>query len=329
MNSNCSCHPAHGPNGPDYSKFQAVTVILNPDTVSRQDEPTKAIVFQSLPNGTLGFEQIDFKRAKLGAQEDGEVTGYYKPNPSPLAPVLQYKSNLVSLVYDDMIHVYGVTADPKSICLLSPVYMPLSGTDVGELHGKIAGCSDTKEQGWIYFQRRDSQGRYHIYEKNLNSSNDDPTKFGKTSNSWENTDVAALYDGDYRWIAYQTKGDDDGDTELQVLRLADSATNYVVKDSAKYLGKKLAAMAAAFITKNDKNMITLYFRGEGNLLYRSSSDTRDGSVSFSKPESLPGPIKLADDATLSVVPDPTRKLTVIYAVKTGGKQIKVFEDKWA
>ncbi|KAM6536270.1 hypothetical protein FALCPG4_002280 [Fusarium falciforme] len=321
----CSCgNNTTRPNGSSSEKptdveMQAVTAILNPDTTARD---AKVIVFQSPPNRTLGFEQ-----------------GYYEA-PYPYAPVLKAKSNHVSMVYDDIVHVYSVSADSKTICLLSPVFMPLKKAGVAELKGKISGCSNGKDQGWIYFQKQVflSSGflregdNYYIYEKNLSNPEEDPIRVSKTNNSMENTDLVALYDGNYRWIAYQTKSDgDDEDSEIKVIRLGPSATGHFIAHSSKYLDNKLAEFSAAYSNKDSKEMIHLYFRGRGNLLYRSSSEVTGGRANFSKPYSLPGPVKLAPFTSLSVVPSPKpdQKLNVIYAFKWGGKgQVTVFEDKW-
>ncbi|KAJ4178187.1 hypothetical protein NW755_013378 [Fusarium falciforme] len=212
----CSCgNNTTRPNGSSSEKpadveMQAVTAILNPDTTARD---AKVIVFQSLPNRTLGFEQVEFTKRKLEAQRDGDVQGYYEA-PYPDAPVLKAKSNLVSRVYDDIVS-----------CLM-------------------------KREG----------DNYYIYEKNLSNPEEDPTRVSKTNNSMENTDLMALYDGNYSWIAYQTKSDGgDEDSEIQVIRLGASATGHVIADSSKCLDNKLAEFSAAYSNKDGKEMIHLYF----------------------------------------------------------------------
>ncbi|KAJ4171151.1 hypothetical protein NW754_007297 [Fusarium falciforme] len=136
--------------------------------------------------------------------------------------------------------------------------MPLKKAGVGELKDKIAGCSNGRDQGWIYSQKQGDN--YYIYEKNLSNPEEDPTRVSKTNDSMENSDLMALYDGNYSWIAYQTKSDGgDEDSEIQVIRLGASATGHVIADSSKYLDNKLAELSAAYSNKDGKEMIHLYF----------------------------------------------------------------------
>jgi len=95
-------HPAPGPVIPKYEEMQALTAILNPDTLDREGVERKIMLFQSLPNGTLGYDQLEFDDVKLKAQKIGEVAGYYE-KPSKLVPTLKYRSSIVSMVYDDVV----------------------------------------------------------------------------------------------------------------------------------------------------------------------------------------------------------------------------------
>jgi hypothetical protein len=107
MSNNCGCHQ-NGSNGAaqekDYSKMQALTAILNPQTVGRPKKEPKVLLYQSLPNGTLGYEQAVFSSSQqVKSQGYGQgVVGNYE-SPSPLTPVLRFGSNLVSLVIDDIV----------------------------------------------------------------------------------------------------------------------------------------------------------------------------------------------------------------------------------
>ncbi|KAJ4249331.1 hypothetical protein NW757_007910 [Fusarium falciforme] len=274
--SNTICPNGSSSEKPTDVEMQAVTAILNPDTTARD---AKVTVSQSLPNRTLGFEQVEFTKRKLETQRDGDVQGYYE----------------------------------------APYRMPL-----------FSKPSRTLSR-WFTMTLREGDN-YYIYEKNLSNPEEGPTRVSKTNNSMENADLMAIYDGNYGWVAYQTKSDgDDDDSEIQVIRLGASATGHVIADSSQYLDNKLAEFSAADSNKDSKEMIHLYFRGQGNLLYRSSSEVTGGRANFSKPDSLPGPVKLAPFTSLSVVPSPKpdQKLNVIYALKWGGKgQVTVFEDKW-
>lgn len=105
MSANCACGNTHHPSVPtpvNYDEMQAVTTIINPATVGKEEE--KVLVYQSLKkNGTLGYEQLPSHKTELKAQSLGNVVGNYDENPSPLTPVLKWKSNLVSLVINDIV----------------------------------------------------------------------------------------------------------------------------------------------------------------------------------------------------------------------------------
>ncbi|KAI1267832.1 hypothetical protein F5Y18DRAFT_424130 [Xylariaceae sp. FL1019] len=114
MSSNCPCHePSQSPV--DYKNMQAVTTIINPSTLGR--DLKKVLVFQSLANGTVGYEQHEFDdQQQLNAQGYSKgVNGNYDEQPAPLTPIIKFGSNLVSLIIDDTVRIYGVSAHTGAI----------------------------------------------------------------------------------------------------------------------------------------------------------------------------------------------------------------------
>ncbi|KAH7188099.1 uncharacterized protein B0J16DRAFT_370102 [Fusarium flagelliforme] len=332
MSAQCACGNTHHPGVPtptNYHEMQAVTTIINPATVGKDEE--KVLVFQSLKqNGTLGFEQLPAQKTELKSQSWGSVYGNYDENPSPLTPVLKYKSNLVSLVINDIVHVYGVAAHTGAISLLSPVFQRLGQADVDkDLRGKIAGCGNGKDKGWIYFQRFDkAQSKYLIYEKSLNKVGERPVEVKNTDNSKKDTDMVAFFDGKRRWVAYQSTKMFRGREESNIqLVCVDAGASDNIPSSAHKIDNQLVEFSACNAVRDGKNKIFIYFRGQGDELFWSASETADGKISFSEPLSLTEQTILTGYASLSVLP--AAKGIMIYCIKDGGEGLEAFLDPWA
>ncbi|KIL89182.1 hypothetical protein FAVG1_07576 [Fusarium avenaceum] len=320
-NNNCGCHPPSG-NKPDYQKMQALTAILNPGNTS------KVLLYQSLTtNGTLGYEQAAFSpKHDVKAQGYGSgVTGHYE-EPSPLSPVIKFGSNIVSLIVEDTVHIYGVSAHTNSLCLLSPVYQPLKAAEVDTtLTGKIAGCTNGRGQGWLYMQKRDNQSTKttgYIYEKSLTKLTETPVKIPATKDAKAGTDIVAFHDGKRRWIAFQTwyEDDDEENTEshIQIVCLDDeSAKDHPIPDSKNVIDKELVELAATHAVKNGKELIYIYFRGQGGSIYWSSAEIAKGGARFSRPKDLEQKTKLDRRSSLALLPDADG--IVLYGIKKGGK----------
>lgn len=108
MANTCNCHNNSSSGAAqqkvDYSEMQALTAVLNPESVNRGDNKSKVIIYQSLSsNGTLGFEQSVFAERSVRKQGEGQgVFGNYG-QPSPFSPVLKFGSTLVSMVVDGIV----------------------------------------------------------------------------------------------------------------------------------------------------------------------------------------------------------------------------------
>ncbi len=122
MSSNafCHCHPApsgpSAPVAPDYKeKMVAVSAILNPETVAintyasaevkkankKLKTETKVILFQSLYNGTVGYDQVSFEpHDKLHSRQKGDVVGFYGEKG---VPTLKFRSTLTSVLVNNLV----------------------------------------------------------------------------------------------------------------------------------------------------------------------------------------------------------------------------------
>ncbi|KAI0149614.1 hypothetical protein GGR57DRAFT_515055 [Xylariaceae sp. FL1272] len=329
----CKCH-AQEPSQPaqppvDYKGMQAVTTIINPSTLGR--DLKKVVVFQSLANGTVGYQQLEFDdQQPLSTQEYGKgVNGNYDEQPAPLAPIIKFGSNIVSLIIDDTVHVYGVSAHTGAICLLSPVFQRLGSAEVDQkLPGKIAGCGNGKDKAYIYFQKAIGQGRYAIFEKSLTKLNEKPNEVTGTKESKVGTDIVAFFDGKNRWIAYQVDTEDNGEivSHIQVQCTSNKNLNHKIEGTETVIDGKLIALAATNAEKNGRKMIYIYFRGQQNKLYYTSSDNLGQTLQFSAPKLLHDLTYLEPRASLSVLPSADG--IMIYGIKKGGEALEAFLDPW-
>ncbi|KAM6515603.1 hypothetical protein FALCPG4_013822 [Fusarium falciforme] len=325
-NPNCGCHPPSG-DKPDYKKMQALTAILNPGNTS------KVLLYQSLTaNGTLGYEQAAFSpKHDVKSQGYGQgVVGNYE-EPSPLSPVIKFGSNIVSMIIDDTVHVYGVSAHTNSLCLLSPIYQPLKAAEVDPtLNGKIAGCTNGKGQSWLYMQKRDTKDSKtaFIYEKSLAKPSEKPIKIADTERAKAGTDIVAFHDGRRRWIAFQTwyEDEDEEETEshVQVVCLDQESANHRIPESKNVVDKELVELAATHAVKNGKQLIYIYFRGQGGSIYWSSAELTKNGAQFSPPKDLEQKTKLDRRSSLALLPDADG--IVLYGIKKGGEGIECFHD---
>ncbi|KAF5010621.1 hypothetical protein FDECE_3223 [Fusarium decemcellulare] len=324
MSNNCGCnHSASGPAPdaqPNYGEMQAISAILNPLTVGKPKP--KIQIWQSLANGTLGFDQLELDSVKLKTQEVGDVKGYY--GTGRIAPTLRYTTNLVTLVFDDIVNVYGVTKiDGKNtLSLLSPVFMPLvNGTiDNGVFAGTTNGTT-----GFLYFQQFDAnEHRYVIKEKSLASLKTTAKVVGGTDDSKQNTNLVAFFDGKSRWIAYQTRDD------KIMIRCIDRSDRDDVQGSENLCRGQISRLAAVqVVTPSGVNRIYVYFTNSVNEVYRTFSDVKGGSLNFPQAELLNEGLKLNTFSQMSIVPDAANEQNIIYTISEGGSGIERITDAWA
>ncbi|CVL08287.1 uncharacterized protein FMAN_05093 [Fusarium mangiferae] len=318
MSTTCNCH-SNNTNGAtqqnvDYSKMHALTAILNPQTLGRAGKKSKVLLYQSLTqNGSWN---------SCPGQPWQSFT---------MSPVLKLGSNLVSLVVDDVVHVYGVTAHDSSICLLSPVYQPLKEAKIGlEMTGKIVGCTDGKGTGWIYYQSKDSEKRGCIWEKNLSKPNDRARKIGDSEKAMLGTDIVAFHDGKRRWIVYQNWTNDNV-SEVEMV-CCDDKSILTIKNTSNAIDEKFIEIAAttAVNTKTNKNMMYIYFRDHKAQLQVYAAEINDNAPKFRAPSEINvsgGLGKLDLDSSIAFLPD--KDGIVIYAIPDGGDSFDSFFDEFS
>ncbi|KAK3346969.1 hypothetical protein B0T25DRAFT_634276 [Lasiosphaeria hispida] len=353
-NETCQCHrykPAPTPSSPpppppavEYKAMQAVSAILNPETVAAVNGATaekieedrlekKVVLFQSLAaNGTLGYDQVTFQpHDKLKKQGKGGVVGYYG-NLKPI-PSLKFGSTLASIVQDNFIHTYGVLENDGALWLLSPIYMPVTGAVT--IWGIIAGCNDSSGNGYIFWQ--DLAKRKGIAMRDVSKVDGKTSTIGGTGDSLDQTSIAACNDSEYRYLAFQTVSqeleDDVVVSEKRTVRVVRFNGSEVDIDDipgsdeiVRGQHTKIAMVHAVDASKGI-NRIYVYFTNVDGRLSRSYTDIVSGQkISFKTAVTTENSITVAKHANLSVVA--AKGKNIIYTVKSVDSEISYSDDKW-
>ncbi|KAF4502906.1 hypothetical protein FAGAP_864 [Fusarium agapanthi] len=329
-NTNLPCQPEQ-PAGP----MQAISAILNPDTVGRgkdgnSDGQEKVLIFQSLPNRTVGLDQVNFSDKSVNGQKDeGDgVVGYYK-NPASFVPTLRPHSKLVSTIFNEIVHVYGVNEQTGLISLMSPVFSPVKNAYA--LYNNFAACSKASDdgKGYLYFQMKDKKNRIYIWEKDLSDPDSEPTIVVKTEEADEGTDIIAFHDGKNRWIVYQTT--DARDECSIMLRCVDTKEGEEIPSMGGNIANgKIARIAAVHVSSEEENVnkVFVYLTGKGNQLWRSEATITGGEPKFTPARELTKKTWVNDYTGLSVVADPATRTNLIFTITEKGKSISLNRDAW-
>ncbi|CAJ0553247.1 Ff.00g117590.m01.CDS01 [Fusarium sp. VM40] len=310
--------------------MQAISAILNPDTVGREGGKEKVFVFQSLPNRTVGMDQINFGDKSVNNQKDeGDgVVGYYAKPPS-FVPVLRPGSKLVSTVFDDIVHVYGINEQTGLISLVSPIFSPVKNAKPE--YNNFAACSNANDdgKGYLYFQKKNERGVTYIYEKDLSDPDSEPSLVDKTNEAEEGTDMIAFHDGENRWIVYQTSSGR-GEKNI-VLHDVDSGK----KDQIPNFGNNIASGEIARIAavhartaKDREDLVFVYLAATKNQLWRSQATITDGTPNFASAKKLSKDTYINDWTSMSVVADPVKRENLIFTITEKGNSISLNRDVW-
>jgi hypothetical protein len=305
------------PPPPVRSNMASVAVIANP--LSKNQD--KVLVFQS---GDTTYGLCVSPRSLLV----DEVKASIGPtSPDSVGRRLAQPSQLVSMVLQDTVRVYGVTGDVQAdlqVELLSPVENPLKRKPET---GALAGCSRPDgERGWLYMITKED-GEDKIAEWEL-SSGGPSLKCLDCDGFSKDTSLYAVYDDKLqtRWLIYQTS--DNG----LVIHDAKRNEGFTVKKSSTRAMAK-TPLAAAIVPASlegeakRRQRIVLYFIGiEGqkkkHLLYSANAALGE-TISFNKPDEEPtvlegpdGKVDLLEWAGLAAHLDKPRQRVVVFGLTT-------------
>ncbi|KAK6519041.1 hypothetical protein TWF281_003730 [Arthrobotrys megalospora] len=294
--------------------MSAVAAIINPLT-SLKGAKTKVAIYSSLDNSTLGFEQRFLGDIINKAKGDlGKIT-------------LRNPSTLVSVLLEDIIHVYGVNNE-DNLCLLHPVYEPVPDAVIS--NGKITGCSDGDSEGWLFYQAKETNGtEIFIYEQLLTGTGAGASKLEDISGTIEDTSLAACYDGEHRWLAYQNK---DG---CVVLRNVDRKKEAILENT-QYTAHTQTPLGVVYVPGSGKirGRVFVYYLHK-DLSMRRAFVEIDDVVDFrgyGQEAVVEKSGAVADWTQLSVIAEPGSNTIHIYAVKEAkvdaGKQVSAIIDSW-
>lgn len=333
----CYCHPPAAPTAPDYKKMQALAAVLNPaDGVDENGAgEKKVILFQSLrQNGTLGYDQTTFgptSHGKLNPQQANEVVGYF--GTEKVIPSLKFGSTIAATVINNLAHAYGVFDGntENNIWLVSPIYMPLVGAYAH--YGIISATTDKDNKGFIFWQNSDG-----IVEKDVSHVEGETITITKTDTAIAGTSISAAYDGESRYIAFQTSdmvkkaGVEEEQRTIRVMCIdGTEVDDDDVQGSREVVKVGPPARVALVYSAGSSNgqeikRLYVYFTNDNGVVYRSWSNLGTGKLSFSKPETLKQPLTLAKYTSLSVLA--TEGKNIIYTVTPKNANIAYFPDPW-
>ncbi|KAF5564808.1 hypothetical protein FNAPI_2004 [Fusarium napiforme] len=313
--------------------MQAISAILNPDTVGRGNGQEKVLISQSLENRTVGLDSIPFKADSVNDQKEGKdgVIGYYT-KPATIVPTLRPGSKLVTTIFNDIVHVYGVHEQTGQISQFSPIFSHVKNAKAE--FNNFAACSNPKDdgKGYLYFQMK-RNGKHFIHEVNLSITGSVPTLVDGTDEADPGTDIIAFHDGRDRWIIYQktTAGRGKGSKEI-VLRGVDNGKQQAIPDSSNCFNPPIdlarIAVANARTPENQDDQVFVYVIGGNNKIYRSHATIAKGTPTFESFKSLAQVTHVNDYTSMSVVADPANEENLIFAMPEDGDGISLQRDPW-
>ncbi|KAK6333229.1 hypothetical protein TWF718_011050 [Orbilia javanica] len=299
--------PAPADNTP---KMAAVTALINPLTACKGGK-TKVSIYSLLSTGKLAFEQ------RLLGDATSKLRG------AGGAAQLQNMSYLSSMVIDDDVHVFGVNTD-KRLALVSPAYQ---ATELVIDSGYFAGCSDGESDGWFFFQAEDvATTTVTLFEMPVwGTKLDNAKKLEGIIAPCKGTSIAACYDGEHRWIAYQSA------ENSIVLRNIDTDKHAVVEDS-RWTTKPSSPIGMVYVPGHStRGHIFIYYLHQDLSLRRAfvEIDETFDFRGYGEEVVVDKAVKIASFTQLTIVADPTCKSNYIYAARTPTTtQVATIPDNW-
>ncbi|EGX49226.1 hypothetical protein AOL_s00078g610 [Orbilia oligospora ATCC 24927] len=291
-------------------KMAAVTALINPLTACKGGK-TKVSIYSLLSTGKLAFEQ------RLLGDATSKLRG------AGGAAQLQNMSYLSSMVIDDDVHVFGVNTD-KKLALVSPAYQ---ATDLVIESGYFAGCSDGESDGWFFFQSEDvATSTYPLYEMPVwGTKLENAKKLEGLIAPCKKTSIAACYDGEHRWIAYQSS------ENAIVLRNIDTDKHAIVEDS-RWTTKLASPIGVVYVPGHStRGHIFIYYLHQDLSLRRAfvEIDETFDFRGYGEQVVVDKAVNIASFTQLTIVADPTCKSNYIYAARNPTTtQVATIPDNW-
>ncbi|KAF4334077.1 hypothetical protein FBEOM_12088 [Fusarium beomiforme] len=303
---------------------------------------------------------------ELRAIHDGVSAPPSKKNSIVQSPTLQGNSNLVTLMFDNMVHTYGVRAEDNLVSLLSPVVEQLNPEAKCE-EGKLAGVAFTEsyeEQAWLAYETKDGlvpvpsspllRTVTDVFDTCREADNAKPKLMycdvitpeiegtaSKAKDILEGTSLGLFHDTQRCWVVYQNKSG-----QLVAYNEKDQKPSVISVDSSQFSNATPVASCFIPVKDIDKAQVTC-FRSDAMgrviiywvrtsdgqpYLYRSHADLTDKSSSadFSEPRNATEiRISVEPLGQISVVPNPETQSNYLFVTKLGGDNVSSVTDYWA
>ncbi|KAH8749778.1 hypothetical protein F5882DRAFT_445761 [Hyaloscypha sp. PMI_1271] len=284
---------------------------------------------------TLGFEQ----RPLSGKG----VVNIWQSNTDPVkvpSPVLLASSAIVTLAFDDVVHVYSVHAETKLVTLVSPYVDPVS-PPLKSTSGYIAGCTNSDgTNAYVYYQEATSNGAQVIKFSDVSDSNSNSGKINATEikpNTW----LGAIWDTRRAWVFYQ-KVDN-----IIIAYNTNQSTTSSVHDQREYFIPQ-TPIGVVFVPNKDLKVaglpdfkpealgrVFVYYINNVNsesILYRSWGDifSKDTTIKFGDPAQVSSQaIGVQADAQISVVADKDARANRLFVAKIGDQdKVNLVTDRF-
>ncbi|KAF5585770.1 hypothetical protein FPANT_7396 [Fusarium pseudoanthophilum] len=307
----------------------ALTTVVNPFA------DTKLMFFSSGPNNMLRFDTRSFEGDilhSLGPKAGEKSVGH----------VLASQSQLTSIIYKDMISVYGIinagapTKYSYQLALLSPITSTISLKDLKPYNGALTGYVDrVKGLAFLYLVALNSEGKPYIGEWALrNQGAWQPIQELAYGSFMASTSLSHMYHVDakkvvVRFLVYQQSNGAIGLWNFknkQTITVNDSSNRAAGETSVAAMWVPEDAEAG----RKDRRIVVYFTDNEGYLV--SANCVLADSTSFNSPSEKSRQVgsgyTVRQFAQLSIQRDESNKRNIIYGASLTGEILPIYH-KWS
>ncbi|CVL11706.1 hypothetical protein FPRO06_13013 [Fusarium proliferatum] len=324
------------------SQHVAFSAVRNPANRDR------VFIYRVAPNDhNLSYEQR--------AIHKGISAPRWNKNPEVPSTILRGESNIVTLIFDDVVHIYGVCVKDNLISLLSPFVEPLeskASCDEGKLAG-VCFSEHDEEQAWLVYEKPDGEednAKSRLMYCDLGTPQT-PDKPSTAKSIMKGTYLSLFHDTRRCWVIFQNESGQlvaHNETDQKPSVISADSSHFAIFRTDKSNVSDPTPIASCFIPAKDIDTtqvpgfrsdalgrVIVYwvrtFNGKP-CLYRSHADLteRSSSADFSEPrQATENGVSVEPLAQISVVPNAETQSNYLFIVKHGGDNISSVADSWA
>ncbi|KAF5705176.1 hypothetical protein FMUND_12199 [Fusarium mundagurra] len=307
--------------------MSALTTVVNPFA------DTKLMFFSSGLNNMLRFETRSFEADilhTLGPKAGEKSIGH----------VLAYPSQLTSIIYKDMISVYGIinvgtpTVPSLQLSLLSPITSTTSLKDLKPQAGSLTGYVDrVKELAFLYLIALHSDGKTYIGEWALrNQGAWQPIQDLTPGSFMANTSLGYMYHVDAKKVAVRFLVYQMSNGAIGLWNFKNKQTTSVLDSSNRAAAQ--TSVAATWVPEDaeagrkDRRIVVYFIDKEGYLV--SANCVLADSTSFNSPSEKPRQVgsgyTVRQFSQLSIQRDESNSRNIIYGASPTGEILPMYHD---